>query len=205
MSDSSPNIYGYTGSNWREVQLDPTTYALVTIPVEQHKLHAGSSFTLNWVVADLGAATTPTDMMTLSWKTPNTTTLIHMNFAVKCADGALLKFFEGKSGGGASPTGVIQSYNRNRGNSTASTILDVAGANASKVSYDATEFTGGVTLVDTVVDASGYATAFVEGVGRAENEFVLAANTLYQISLYETGNVPGRINMSWTEYANKTA
>ena len=182
---------------------DRITTAEVIVDYAHHEVHSGRHFHLSHSVADIGALSTPNDAMTISWKTPDTPRLIHLVFSATSASGGLFKFVEGKTGGGESPTGVIQSYNSNRGSAITSGILDVAGANASKASYDATLFTGGAELVAEYIGASGLGNTFSGGNTRAEQEWILARNTFYQLSIYNTANVPGTIQMSWYEHVSR--
>lgn len=145
------------------MQYDGITGANVMISYEHHEVHEGGHYHLAYSVANIGAATSPDDMMTLSFTTPNTTKLLHMIFVATSASGGVFKFIEGKTSGGATPTGTIQSYNSNRASSNTSGILDVAGANATKVSYDATAFVGGIELVSEVIGAKGQGNTFSGG------------------------------------------
>ncbi len=142
-------------------------------------VNQGRHFFLTYSVADVGAASTPTDMMTLSWKTPNTTVWEHFAFMAIGTAGAQIRLIEGKTGGGASPTGVLQTYNNNRNSSDASTILDVAGGNASKVSNDATLFTGGLSLLDEYITALGIVTFYSGNKNQGDNKLLMKQNTVY--------------------------
>lgn len=181
---------------------DKITGAKNVIDYAHHEVHSGGHFNLSYSVADLGAATTPNDAMTLSWKTPAGEKLLHMIFSAICSAGALFKFVEGKTGGGATPTGVITAKNSHRGSSKTSIITDVAGANAGKISYDATLFTGGTELVSEYIGADGIGNSFVSGSSRSEQEWVLAPNTFYQLSLFLASAVPGTIQMAWYEHTS---
>ncbi len=59
-------LYGQAGR-------DSATLAQKGIDENHHEVHEGDHYLLTYSVADLGAATSPADMMTLSWKAPNTT------------------------------------------------------------------------------------------------------------------------------------
>ena len=182
---------------------DETTEALAIIDFEHHELHSGDHFNVQYSVADLGAATTPDDMMTLTFKTPNTTKWLHMIVAAVSSSGARFRFIEGGTGGGASPTGTITAYNSDRNNKPASTILNLSSV-AGSVSYDATLVTGGTSLVDVFIGADGLGVSFTGGTARGEQEWILKANTQYQLSIFEADNVPGTLQMSWYEHTNVT-
>ncbi len=182
---------------------DFNTGGLVTIDDSHHKVHEGDHYNLSYSVADIGAMATPEDVISLSFTTPNTTKLLHLIISAICSSGAQLQFIEGKTGGGTGPTGVIASNNSHRGSSNTSTILDVAGGNAGSMSYDATVFTGGTSLVDEYIGADGQGNSFAAGTSRSEQEWLLAANTLYQVSLTETGNVPATLQLAWYEHISR--
>lgn len=172
----------------------------IFIDYAHHEVHAGSHFNLSYSVASIGALAAPDDMMTLSFRTPAGKKCLHFIFSAICSSGARLRFIEGKTGGGTSPTGTIQSYNSNRSKKNVSIITDVAGANAGKVSYDATLFTGGDSLVDEIIGVDGQGKTFAAGSARSEQEWVLAPDTLYQLSLYLNDSKPGTIQASWYEH-----
>ena len=71
-------MFGWNGTNWQPVRLDAATRATQVIDYAHHEIHAGSHYTLSYAVADIGAATTPTDIMSLSFTTPDTTKWLHM-------------------------------------------------------------------------------------------------------------------------------
>ena len=112
----------------RHVRVDPGTHAVLATGVRHAALHNGDSYIASYSVADIGALTTPDDLMTLSFTTPNSAKYFHVEITAGGTSGALLSLIEGKTGGGATPTGTIQTYNRNRGSVDTSPITDVAGA-----------------------------------------------------------------------------
>jgi hypothetical protein len=200
------NVYGYNGTNWHESRIDQSTRAINTIEYEHHEVHAGSFFHLAYSVADVGALETPNDMMTLTWDTPSGAKLLHMIFTFVCTSGALVKFTEGGSGGGADPTGIITAHDANRSTDNTSIIINIEGSPAAgSVSHDATAVTGGTDLVSMYIGADGVGLTSVGGEGRATQEWVLKAETQYQLSLLEADNVPGLITMSWYEHTDKAA
>lgn len=186
------------------IGIDVITRALIIIDYSHHEVHAGNHYHATYSVADIGAQSSPDDMITLSWTTPDTTEWLHLIFAAICSSGARVRLIEGKTGGGLSPTGLIQSYNSNRNSSNNSVILDVAGANQSQVSFDATLFTGGIVLVDEHIGADGQGNSFIGGESRGDQEFILKQDTPYQLSIFEVDNVPGTLQMSWYEHTNKS-
>jgi hypothetical protein len=179
---------------------DKITGQKIFIDYAHHEVHEGNHYNLSYSVASVGGQTTPDDMMTLSFKTPPGDKKLHMVVAGICSSGARFRFIEGKTGGGATPTGTITANNTDRGSSNTSIITDVAGANAGKVSYDATLFTGGTTLVDEYIGADGAGLSFIGGESRGDEEWILAADTEYQLSIYETDTVPGTLQLSWYEH-----
>jgi len=184
------------------MKTDIETGAPITIDHSHHEVHEGDHYNLSYSVASVGGLGSPDDMMTLSFLTPNTKKRLHMVIAAICSSGARFRFIEGKTGGGASPTGVFPAHNSKRESDETSLISDVAGANVGNVSYDATLFTGGESLVDEYIGADGLGTSFVGGSARSEQEWILAPNALYQLSLFEADAVPGTIQMAWYEHSS---
>ena len=176
----------------------------IIMEAEHNAVHEGYHYHISYGVADMGAMTTPNDMITLSFTTPTTASglFVHMIFAFKSSSGALAKIIEGQTGGGATPTGTLQTYNNNRVSTNTSKITDVAGANESKMSYDATEFTGGTTIHSEYIGAAGFL-SISGGTDRGSNEWILSPETLYQATLFTTANVPGTISLTWYEYDGK--
>lgn len=174
--------------------IDSITSAVKIVTHEHHEVHNGSHFNLQYSVLSLGVASSPDDMMTLTFTTPNTTRWLHMTIAAISSSGARFRFIEGGTGGGTSPTGALTPCNSNR-NST-----HQSGVN---VSYDATLVTGGTSCVDIYIGADGQGNSFAAGSDRGQQEWVLKQNTQYQLSIYEADNVPGTLQMSWYEHISR--
>ena len=60
--------------------VDKITNSLTIINHSHHEKHEGDDFFLLYSVADLGAMTTPNDMITLTFQTPNTDKWGHFTF-----------------------------------------------------------------------------------------------------------------------------
>ncbi len=175
---------------------DKTTGVLIAMPPMNSAIHNGNAFYVDYSVADIGAMTSPNDMITISFTTPSGLKWLHMRWEAVCSAGARVRLIEGKTGGGENPTGTLQTYNHNRSKENVSKILDVAGANASKVSYDATLFTGGETLSDVYIGAGNIRRNVGGDTGA---DMILKADTLYQLSVYETSAVPALLGLTWVE------
>jgi len=191
---------GRTGVDWilRPLRLDAATHDIITIDHSHHEVHEGEHFFCVYSVASVGALTSPDDLMTLTFVTPNTDKVLHMIGTGTSSNAAVFSIIEGGSGGGSSPTGELSVYNSNRNSNTVSTILASAGGNAAKISYDATAVTGGVTLKSVFLGTAGVLTASA-GSARSEEEIILKKNTQYQMSIGTTATVPGSILLSWYE------
>jgi len=185
----------------RQAIIDMATRALVTIGVAHRETHEGSRFFVNYSVASLGALTTPSDMMTLTWTTPNTAKWGHFTFFGTGTGGWLLKLIEGSTGGGATPTGTLTALNHNRNSSNVSTFLDVAASPAAGgVSYDATQLTGGLTIWEEYIAGGN----FLSGSGGSDrDEIILKQNKTYQLSLYGTETNPASLHLDWYEHTSK--
>lgn len=183
---------------------DPYNSYMIVQQAEHAAVHNGQHFTLTYAVADLGAATTPDDTMTLSFTTP-ADVYCHMVIGCEASSGALFQFIEGKTGGGESPTGSltpVQSFRPTAAIQT-SGMYDLAGTPAvNSVSYDATVFTGGTTLHSEYI-GSGQGPSATSGGSRGAQEIVLARDESYQLVLSDSSNVPGTIKLTWYEYDHR--
>jgi hypothetical protein len=197
---ASGDTYDRGSGKFRTLRIDPSTHAMATIEYEHHEAHGGSVYSVVYSVASVGALTN--DIMTLSWTTPVTKEM-HMTIQAFCSSGALLTVYEGKTGGGGTPTGVLPAMNHHRGSSKTSLASDVAGANVGSVSYDAAVFTGGTTLYSVYMGADGVSNRSVGGSHQNGQEFILAASTIYQVTLVEADTVPATLQMSWYEHTPK--
>ena len=169
------------------------------MPPQKSQLLGGKVFAVTYSVADIGALTTPTDLMTLSFTTPAAVSgrgPILLSATADGTAGALFTLIEGSSGGGGSPTGVIPIYNRNRNSSITSLITDVAGANVGNVSYDATALTGGTSILTEYIAGNAGPQG---GAGQMVAEWILAHNTLYQVSLFNNAANAGTIKLEFIE------
>jgi hypothetical protein len=183
----------------KTLRMNKSSRMLITMPPSKSQLMNGYVFELTYSVASIGALTTPDDLMTLSFTTPAATAgrgKILLSTTAAGTAGALFTIIEGKTGAGASPTGVLPIYNRNRNSSITSLITDVAGANVGNVSYDATAFTGGTTIYSEYLAGN----AGPQGAGgQMVSEWILSAATLYQVSLYNNAANAGTIKLEFIE------
>ena len=185
------------------IPLDPSSHSLQVIDYAHHEIHSGSHYTLTHGVADLGAATSPNDAITLTFTTPNTLKWPHLVILFNSVGGALCRLREGGSGG-ASPTGAITCKNNNRNSSNTSGLLDISSV-AGQISYDAGLDTGGTLLVDEYI--SGATTNQNKGGSGAESgarfEWILKQNTRYQISIFSAATAAASIVLHWYEHTDK--
>jgi len=184
-----------------ENQIDKTTNALTTIGYAHHEAHAGSRFYVQYSVADVGAATTPTDMMTLSFTTSDTAKWDHFLFLGTGTSGWRLRLIEAPTAGAATATGTLPIINHQRNSTKVSVTTNIAGT-AAVVDYDATLATGGLTLWDDYIAGSTTGQTG-NGSSAARDEIILKQNTTYQLSLYGTDNDAGTLYIDWYEHTNK--
>ena len=186
---------------WRKT--DKATHAHMTIDYPHHEIHDGNAFYVMYIVASLGAMAAPDDMVTLTFKTPNTTKWSHFQFLGKGTAGWRLRFIEAPSGGFTSPTGQLVPLNHNRNSSNTSGIFEPTGVTVNEVDYDSILATGGVTLWDDYLEGAGGPFAAGTGSG-GRDELMLKQNTVYQLSLYGVDTDPATLYMNWYEHTNKT-
>ena len=193
----------FNGSTWiknTSAAVDNSTYARTIIDYVHHEIHGGSGFYVMYSVASLGAMTTPDDMITLDWTTPNTAKWGHFVFSVSGSADWRVRLIEAPSGGAASPTGQLAILNHNRNSAVASTFTD--GSVAAQVNYDSTLATGGIALWDQYLEGSGGPQAGGSGSAK-RNEIVLKQNTKYQLSLFGTDTNPATMLIDWYEHTDK--
>ncbi len=179
---------------------DDATNAMMVTEFEHHQIHEGRHFTAMHSVADIGAATTPNDAITLTFVTPDTTRWAHMILLFNAVGIALCRFREGGATG-ASPTGTVACFNNNRNSDIVSGLVDLS-ATPEVISYDAGLDTGGLLLVDEYI--SGATTNQNRAGGGAESggrfEWMLKQNTRYQASIFSTATVGASIVLHWYEH-----
>lgn len=186
----------------QEALIDDISGALIAINNAHKEIHEGEDFFVIHSIPSLGAQTTPDDMVTLTFTTPDTSKWGHFEFRVIGTGGWRVRLIEAPSGGMATPTGSLNILNSNRNSSNVSTFKDVAGSPASgKVSYDATLATGGITVWDEYLAGSSGPQSGGEIAGH-DQEIILKQNTTYQLSVYGTDTDPISIRISWYEHAN---
>lgn len=203
-------LTGIISGNWkvdkgnvRPARVDESTHTLQTIEYEHHEIHAGSMFYVMYGVASIGAMTTPDDMLTLTWTTGNTSGKQgHFEFVAEGPAGARVRFIEGSTGGGASPTGQITILNHNRQLAATKTSEWTSSAAANQVDYDATLLTGGTTLWDSYIPGSTIGQTG-SGTQAKRDELVLKENTKYQLSIFSTTTEAAYLYINWYEHLYK--
>lgn len=184
--------------------VDDTTHTLQVIDYPHHEIHSGSHYTLTYGVADLGAATSPDDAMTLTFVTPNTAKWMHITALFSSVGGALVRMIEGGSGG-ASPAGAITCKNNNRNSLNTSGVLDLSGT-PGQISYDAGLDSNGIMLIDEYIagKTTNQSSAGDEAESGSSHEWVLKQNTRYQFSIFSTENAAASIVLHWYEHTDKS-
>ena len=185
-----------------ENQIDKVTNAKTIIDYPHHEGHEGNAYYVMYSVASLGAMTTPADMITLSFKTPDTAKWGHMVFSVFGTAGWRVRLIEAPTGGNASATGTLNILNHNRNYSISKPSTFTNGTTAGVFNYDATLATGGITLWDQYLEGSAGPLSGGISVSK-RSELVLKQNTTYQLSLYGTDTNPATMIIDWYEHTNK--
>jgi hypothetical protein len=186
------DMHDYLPNSIRPLRIDKYTHTLQVIDYAHHEIHAGSSFKVSYSVASIGAQTTPTDVISLDWTTPNTSKWMHAVFEAVCGGAGRVVLMEAPSGGAADPTGQIVPVNVNRNSIKTSGIAEF--------NYDSTVGTGGVVLIDEYI-GSGVKSG---GGVRDQNEIILKQGTKYSFWIFATGTVSASIHMHWYEHTDKS-
>ena len=155
------------------------------VPLDQ--MLNGTFLSIVHSVPDLGAMTTPDDMIQVHFTTPAVATIggyVIGTIEAHASAGALFKITEAPTGGLASPTGELYTAFTNR-------VLDV-GVSPMIMHYDGTEATGGTELFKMYIGQSTQQ-AYTEG--SASIIWLLAPETTYAISLFKAEAIAASIVM----------
>lgn len=179
---------------------DAEAAAQRVIDTVHENIHEAKGFFVSYSVPSLGAMTSPNDMITLTFTTPDTTKWPHLQFEAKGTAGWRVRLIEAPTGGGETQTEQLEIFNNNRNS------VDVSGLIAlddtpGEVSYDATLVTGGKILFDEYIQGPGGPFASASSLG-SRDEIMLKQNTKYQLSLFGTDTDPATLKMLWYEHTN---
>ena len=182
--------------------IEEDTGAVKIIDHAHHEAHEGSRFYVHYSVASLGAMTSPDDMITLTFKTPDTAKWSHFLFTASGSSGFRARLIEAPTGGAESATGTLTILNENRNYQISKPSAMSNGTTAGVVNYDATLATGGTTLWDDYIMGS---TSGQTGSGTSgtRDENILKQNTTYQLSIYGTATEPASLHIDFYEHTNK--
>jgi hypothetical protein len=143
--------------------------------------------------------TSPDDLISLTWTTPDTLKWEHFSFWAEGTGGWRVRLIEAPTGGAASQTGQVAMLNRNRNSDNVSTAIALD-STAGEVSYDATLATGGETLWNHYIPGSNKTVGLI---GSGRDEIVLKQNTKYQLSMFGTDTDVATMFIDWYEHTNK--
>jgi len=183
--------YGYNGSGWHEVRIDPATRVLTTITHAHHEVHDGSFFRTN-----MNFALANGNVATLGLITPNTKEWLHVTWNLTCsADGVFTVLEDVTSfSGGASVTPL--NHNRNS--------LNTSGAVCTRgmTGADVITPTGGTEIVSATL-STGKGSIAERG---STEEFIFKQNSKY-LFRYVNGTSANVIHLlvEWYEHTNKGA
>jgi hypothetical protein len=169
--------------------MDSITHTMQVINYAHHEIHAGSSFT----VADTVAA----DTTTVKWQvtTPNTTKYAHLIFELTCTGEATFLVTEGSD----RDDGIaLTEVNRRRvGTPTVATTVVTRTPTGGTTD-------GAIILFSMRNGITNVAGKSIEGsTARGTNEWILAPNTKYVISITTYADVFATMIVDWYEHTDK--
>jgi hypothetical protein len=175
---------------------DRITEALETIDYPHHEIHSGSSYSICITTDDLD-----TNPLRINFSTPAGNKYAHMFVTAYSSGQAELTLREAYTGGGANGT-TLTPFNRNRNSANTSMLISTHGTPAAGImTQGADAATGGNVLL---TEEFGAGKDKQSGESRNENEWVLAENTLYQMSLLSTTNlIVATLTLNWYEHTSK--
>jgi hypothetical protein len=183
------NLTGYSGVKWRELRVDRTTRALMTIDYAHYEVHAGSHF-MYTDHTELGSGATQNYLITV----PDSAKCPHMIFDLDGYGVTQWQFFEGTDRVGITTQNV---GNNNRNSAT------TAGVTIHKGVTGGTE-DGGLAHIYKG-GASGAQARTATQSGNAE-ELILKRNTKYilRTTSLSLGNLTN-IRLEWYEHTDREA
>ena len=156
-------------------------------------LRRGTSWTAGFGTDNLGAQTTPNDMIQLHFTTPPIDVIrgvIHLQILVFAANAAVFKMIEAPTGGLASPDGTIEQFCLNRYAALAGISCDTP---VSNVYYNGTEATGGTTLRYCNLGQENHPGAYDSIVER--ETWILAPETTYAFNVFKAAAIAASITL----------
>jgi hypothetical protein len=168
---------------------DKSTGAIKSIEYGHHELHDGKMYQVMYSVASIGALTTTDNTQQISWTTPMGPSQMHMTVNAYCGASALFLFTEAPTGGDATASGTLVSYNKYRARPNHSVVF----------SYDGTEVSGGTVLETEYISAG----KFGAGETRSAQEWILRTNTKYAVSLLLDAAEPATLALEYYMHTDR--
>lgn len=178
-------------------KIDSATNAVMVIDYDHHEVHSGSSYLVSVSDEDLDSA----EVLSVCFKTPNTTKWIHMTFTLETSVNSTLSLNEGVTVTTNTGTSVA-AINHHRNSSNTSAVIDYATTPAAgKVTKNGTITAAGTVLL-TGTTAGARTDQIISSTSHAQ-EFVLKQNTGYCISITSNAdNNVANIRLDWYEHTN---
>ena len=178
---------------------DGSSSAITGIDYAHHEIHSGSAFAVHVFDADFDGA----EIISVSFKTPNTTKWSHCMALVGSSTASTFEIGEGSTvtAGTGSAYTII---NRDRNSTKASGAVDTA---STPVVNKAT-LNGTITNMGTVIHGEGLGGGKNQSGGggvRDADEYILLANTVYSFRLTNgaTANGVASMEITWYEHTNR--
>ena len=197
----------YDGTTYVTPRVDASTWVTTGIDYAHHEIHSGSSYHAHYgqFVSDTN------DRSIITFRTPNTTKLLHM-FA-RGSSTALANWYVWEGPTITNNTGApLTIFNRRRDSANTSGVWDTS--QNPDVQGQATYFTeltmGNVTAGTAIEDqfiGSGSGPRASGGESRSEEELILLPNTLYafEIKSLTADDNYHDIELNWYEHADRAA
>lgn len=180
--------YLYNGSSWVLMQpsnTDHTTHAIITIEYEHHEIHSSNSYAVNYQ----GEVTNGNEQTVIAFKTPSTTSWMHLIAEATSDDSTSFIIAETTSIDAGEGTDKIV-YNHNRNSTNTSTVKSLwSDPNVGYVTtFNETQANGANISITTTlwhedIGETGNPQSSSGGGTRGQYEFVLKQNTEYAIIL----------------------
>ena len=169
--------------------------ALLTETPTDAYLRRGTSWTAGYGTDNLGAKTSPDDMIQVHFTTPPIDVIggvIHCQMLVFAANAAVFKFIEAPTGGLASPEGIVEQFCLNR-YAALDGCADAVCAPVAHMYYNASEATGGTLLRYCNIGQASQPGKYDSVIEK--ETWILAPETTYALNVYDTTAIAASITL----------
>ena len=188
-------LYGYNGTNWRNLRIDLATRTLQVIDYAHHEIHSGNHYVCREVV-DLPI----NNVYDIQITTPNTTKWGHMIFSFEVENETEFWVYENVTINIAGTALTCGNRDRNSANTAGISLAGIQ--NTSIANANADTAIAGATLLAHGILGSGVQEG---GASSSREEVILKQNEDYTVRFSASAAVYVNFQLDWYEHTNKDA